>query len=593
MYTDVENVRILVALLKKYGIQDAVLSSGTCSIPVLQSLEADEYFNCYSDVDERSAAYVAIGIAQVKKNPVAVVCTSGTAVCNYLPGVCEAKRLGVPLVIITCDKAPHTLGHMVIQKVSQENIFGDNCKFAVNIPVIQESSDRWAVEMMISQALMETQHHGNGPVQINIYTDGDKKTFNTPSLPLVKKINRISGIQLHRDIKKIREKISSFNRIMVVCGENSYCNKETVTAIENFCRTHNAVIIGEPVSNVDSEMRLNTYRLTEQLMIENFKNNLKPDLVISFGGNFAAYEIKSLLKSVRGSVTHWWIDPAGEIVDTWRMISSVFEMTPKYFFNEIISENQKPVPNEYHQKWQQAIDNIKIPEVAYSSMFFMDKLSKELAKRNVSIMHMGILNSTRLGQLFDMSSNIRAYSNLGALGIDGSLSSFLGQASVQPKGINVCVVGDLSFIYDINALAGTEFPSNIKMVLLNNGGGSEFHLNTGLDVIPTLDRYISAGHSSKVGRWTASNGLKYFTITKEEECVSEIRKFLDYEGAAFLEVYTDIEIDSQVIKQMYQANGYVLTTAQKSAKVKKLLTKVIGMEKTQRIAKMAKIWLGR
>ena len=153
MYSDVKSVRFLIALLKEYGIRFAVLSSGACSIPVIHSMEIDPFFECYSDIDERSAVYFAIGMYQMKREPIAVVCTSGTAACNYLPGVCEAMKQEIPLVLITCDKDQNTLGHLTIQKIDQHDMYAENCKISVCLPPIKDNSDTWAVRTMISQAL--------------------------------------------------------------------------------------------------------------------------------------------------------------------------------------------------------------------------------------------------------------------------------------------------------------------------------------------------------------------------------------------------------------------------------------------------------
>lgn len=591
MYSDVKSVGILISLLKEYNIKNAVLSSGTCSIPILHSLEIDTFFECYSDIDERSAVYFAMGISQAKKEPVAVVCTSGTAACNYLPGVCEAYKANAPLVIITCDKDPNTLNHMTIQKVNQHEIFGNNCKYSVTLPVIKDRLDEWAVKTYICQALLELDHHGRGPVHINIYTDGDKKTFNTPKLPKINPIKRINYSYLLDNKLDYINQLVKYKRILVVCGEQSYCDEELTRALETFSNMYNIVIVGEPVSNLNLEKRLNIYPLFEQITYDIFERSIKPDLVISMGGNFASYEIKTLIKSAGNSIEHWWIDPAGQVVDTWKNIKNVFEMSEKNFFKLLNDHSNTVNDNEYYNLLQNKLNEIVIPNVRYSSLDFMGQLSKKMSK--VHLLHLGILNSTRLAFLYDVPKSTRTYSNLGALGIDGSLSSFLGQASKINDWICLCVLGDLSFIYDINSLYKTPINNNVKIVLLNNGGGSEFHLNTGIELIPELDDYISAGHSSLVGKWAKENGLSFYKIISKEDYSNVLDDFINSESASILEVCTDIENDAKAIKEMYRTNGYSQVLNRRNAKIKKILTKIIGIEKTKRITMMAKIWLGR
>lgn len=587
MYTDVKNVRVLIALLKEYNISDAVLSSGTCSIPVLQSLEADTFFNCYSDIDERSSVYFAIGISQMKQKPVAVVCTSGTAASNYLPGVCEAKKLGVPLIIITCDKNPHTLGHLTIQKINQHNIYGKNCKFYATVPVIKDKLDEWAVKTYITQAILECVNGPKGPVHLNIYTDGDKKTFNTPDLPKIDHVYRYDYFQM-LDIKEsIIHELNRTKRILVIIGEGSPFSKTETELLDRFCEQYGAVVLAEHVANIKSKYALNSYRYTEQIAPKTFISELKPDLIITMGGNYASYEIKTLLQ--RAHVKHWWVDPAGELVDLWRSIHTIFECNPSDFFREMIDCNKGSVANSnYYQLWKRRIESTNVSTNKFSSLYVVGQVCKHLD--GCKLLHLGILNSTRLVHLFDIPSEITTYSNLGALGIDGSLSSFLGQMQALKEGFGLCILGDLSFIYDINSLYGCTLSDKTKIILLNNGGGSEFHLNTGIDVIPTLDNYISAGHTSKASEWAKALGFDYYCLSSINDVEPTLERFFSSKMPSFLEVFSNMETDANVIKEMYQSNGYSVTQKQTGARLRKILIKTIGIKKTQKIVKIAKIW---
>ena len=586
MYSDVKNVRILIALLKEFGIRTAVLSSGTCSIPVIHSMEIDPFFECYSNIDERSAVFFAIGIAQMRREPIAVVCTSGTAACNYLPGIVEAMRQRVPLAVITCDKDPDSLGHLTIQKINQKDMYVSNCKKSVCIPVIKDRNDEWAARIMISQALLEVNHNGQGPVQINIYTDGDKKTFNTPSLPRVKAIRRLSYLNLLDCKKQIDRILREKKKILVVTGESNNLSTKCVSDIEAFCNFYGAVWSAEHVANTHSDYSINTYRVFEQTSVQDFKETLKPDLIISMGENFASYGIKSLLKQCK--VDHWWIDPKGRAVDAWRSIDTIFECNIEDFFGIFNSDIKKTLESEYQKAWKRKFNSIKVPTEDFTSLYVVKRLCERI--NECTILHMGILNSTRLVHLFNIPRMTKAYSNLGALGIDGSLSTFLGQAKIQKNGIALCVIGDLSFFYDINSLHHLEIPTNVRIVLLNNGGGSEFHLNTGIDVIPMLDDFISAGHSNKAYGWAKANSITYLSAKDEHELTGALDVMFSGEGAMLLEVTTDIEKDSYAIKEMYKSNGYHTNLSNRNAKIKKVLTKLFGVQRMQRIVRVAKVW---
>lgn len=586
MYSDVKSVQILIALMKEYGIKNAVLSSGTCSIPVLYSLESDDYFTCYSNIDERSAVYFAMGIAQMKQETVAVVCTSGTAACNYLPGICEAMRLRSPILVITCDKDPYTLGHLTIQKINQEDMYANNCKYSVNLPVIKDKTDEWVVQTQIIKAIFNLNHHGTGPVHINIYTDGDKKTFNTRELPTVNKIQRYNLLELRQIREELIKKLQTKKRILLIAGQSTDLSGDQAESIVRFARKFGAVISAEYVANFQSEYAFNTYALTDQISYSDFEPMLKPDLIISFGGNYTSYELKTLLK--RANVEHWYIDPSGDVVDVWRSIKMIFECSVDNFFEIFETCPETDVNNQYRIDWKNRLEQLDIPTQKFTSLYVVKEMSRHLTK--CSLLHAGILSSSRLINLINVPRKTRIYSNLGALGIDGSLSTFLGQATANREGLSVCLIGDLSFFYDINSMVNMTFPDNVRIILLNNGGGSEFHLNTGLKVIPTLDNYISAGHTSKAEDWAKSCGLNYFKANKMSGFSEILDEFMNSQGASFLEVETDIEEDAQAIKDMYIANHYDIDGYVRAGKLRKILVHTIGMQKTQKIIKMAKIW---
>ena len=588
MYSDVKSVQILVALLKKYGIRYAVLSSGTCSIPVIHSMEIDDFFTCFSDIDERSAVYFAIGIAQMKKEAVAVVCTSGTATCNYLPGVSEARKLNVPIVVITCDKNPNTLDHMTIQKVNQEKMYANNSKFSVTLPVIKDAEDEWAVKTLINQALLEINHHGTGPVHINIYTDGNKTTYTTEKLPDVKKIERYDYFSIMGNKEKIYEELAKKNKILVVVGEMTPMEEKNVKVIEEFAEKYNAVILAEHVANFNSENCINAYKLLEQISLKKFLAELSPDLIISMGGNYASYGIKSALRGAKAD--NWWIDPQGQVVDTWRSLKKIFECSIFDFFQVMVEGGaDRGGKDHYLECWKKHLDAIKVPKSKFTSLYVVNNVIPYIS--NCSLVHLGILNATRLFHLFDIPKETRVYSNLGALGIDGSLSSFLGQASVEKEKTCLCIIGDLSFFYDINSLYKTELNNNIRIILLNNGGGSEFHLNTGIKKIPMLDDYIAAGHSSKAELWSKTCGLQYFTADNESDFLKILDEFMNADQAALLEVITDMEMDAQAIREMYDLNGYSSQDIGRFASTKKFLMKLLGTRKTQKIIKVVKAWM--
>lgn len=592
MYSSVKSVRYLAALLKQYGVKYAVLSSGTCSIPVLRTLEVDNDFVCFSDIDERSAVYFAIGIAQAARSPVAVVCTSGTAACNYLPGVIEANKLHVPLVVVTCDKFPYGMGNKILQKINQENIFGDNVKISVCPPIIKKREDEKDCEWMISKALYSMTCHEPGPVHINLYTDGEKKTFESKSLPDVSEpVMWYDYETLKNHLEELKSTLKTKSRILITVGQMpSPLDNDTIHCIEVFCKKYPAVIIAESVSNLKTSAKVLSYRITEQVDLDLLKEKVSPDLIISIGDYYAAYQIVPFLTQTSSLHEFWCINNSGYPANIWSNISKVFECSVKAFFDFLSREEADLTSHEYYDSWKEIDKQLSIPStIPYSS--FRTVLSSSAYFNKCSIIHAAILNSTRLVNMVGTPDNVIVYSNLGALGIDGCLSTFLGQASETHAGLDLCIIGDLSFLYDVNALADCKPASNMRIILLNNGGGSEFHFNTGISVIPEIDDYIAAGHSATISQYAQECGFCYYSARNNDELEIILPEFFSDKGAAFLEVKTDIEKDAQVIKDVRASNTIRRVKKANVTNVHMLMRKIFGVNRTEKLVRIAKIIL--
>lgn len=592
MYSNVKSVRYLSALLKQYGVKYAVLSSGTCSIPVLRTLEVDRDFTCFSDIDERSAVFFAIGLSQASSSPVAVVCTSGTAACNYLPGVIEAKRLHVPLVIVTCDKIPYGVGNKILQKINQEQIFGDNVKISVSPPIIKNKEDEKDCEWIISKALYYMMLHNPGPVHVNLYTDGEKKTFESNNLPTVsQRVVWYDYYTLKNQQKELKSILKTKKRILITVGQMTPpLDHETIHTIESFCQKYPATLIAENSSNFRSSLKVLSYRITEQVDLDLLKEKLTPDLIISIGGYYSAYQIMPFLKQTSHLHDFWCVNNSGYPANIWSNLSKVFECSIYGFFNELISGEIDLDNNEYYESWKEIDRMVSIPKkIAYSS--FKTVLSASTYFERCRIIHAAILNSTRLVNMVDVPNNVTMYSNLGALGIDGCLSTYLGQKVEAHDGLDLCIIGDLSLIYDINALADCNPTPNMRVILLNNGGGSEFHFNTGVNVIPEIDEYIAAGHDATFKNYISTCGFHYYKVRNNEELDKILPVFFGNNGAAFLEVKTDIEEDAQVIKDVRAKNTLRIIKKLNKTNIHMWLRKVIGVHKTEKLVRIAKIIL--
>ena len=222
MYTELKTYQIIIALLKKYGITHCVLSAGSRNVPFVHSIEEDPDFHCYSVVDERSAGYFALGLSQELNQPVVISCTSSTATCNYWPPVAEAFYQGVPIVVLTSDRDPEMLGQWEDQMINQVGMYDRHVRKSVNLPIINNRDDEFYCQRLVNEALLELNHHGTGPVHINVPMKSYNNSFNIKTLPEVTKIDRLCLDDADDLWKEKIEKLKKAKRILVTCGQNSY-----------------------------------------------------------------------------------------------------------------------------------------------------------------------------------------------------------------------------------------------------------------------------------------------------------------------------------------------------------------------------------
>lgn len=586
MYSKILNVQIILSLMKQHGIKHIVLSAGTRHVPIAHSAENDPYFKCYSVVDERSAAYYALGLAKELNEPVAIACTSSTATCNYVPGIAEAYYQHVPLLVLTGDRDPYRLGQLEDQMINQVDMYKNFCKKCVNLPIVENDNDKWYCTRLVNEAMLELTRHGNGPVQINFpinQTIQEIADASAPELPVYNHIERIEVESGSEKWKSVADKLLKAKKILVVCGSDSPASSKQIKAMESFAEKYNCVIATEYFSNINCKGSLNTYLVAEAITATVLKE-IGPDIVIFFGGNFIS-RLKVLLRNIKGSCESWCITDDGVIVDPFQNLTKVFECSRYYFFDRLaeLAGNAKNDMVLYNEL--EAIDTY-VKNV--SKTFTADKESicafgamRELAARipSHSLLHTGILHSSRIMQMFPLRDDITAYSNIGTDGIDGSMSTFYGQAAATDRECYL-VIGDLSFFYDMNSVGIRNITNNTHILLVNNGGGAEFYFSMGPKWLPNIDMHISASHSKKAEEWVKANGFTYMSAHTIEEYESKIDEFVKtgQESPILFEVFTDKGHDVDVLKEYRNAIHYDTEKRSAAAKMVKTVEKIPGVK---------------
>lgn len=535
---DFIRIRILITLLHNYGIKKVVLSPGGRDVPIVRMIEYNEdKFEIYRITDERSAAYFGLGLARQSNMPVACICTSGTAVCNYLPAVTEAYYTGIPVIYITADRQQIYLNMGEDQTIPQNNIFKEVTKKEITIPEGHGFKVTHQAIRDISDCILETVHNGYGPVHINISVDnitiGDKMPkkawdllpFIYPHILRVKYEDRDSLIRWVNDLKKSQ-------RIMIVYGQNHSLTNNEIEIIQEFVSKYNCVILTDPISNLHIEGSLMSYNMLNQISQVEFDEILAPDILITVGGKRLMND--PLTHKVRGSkknIRHWSVMENGEIKDFYYKLTSVLEMSQKAFFS-FFTLNAGEIENnkQYYNTWYSYIKKYPCNEIkGYHGVYVLSEVLPRLPEG--SLLHLGVGQVFHDCRKFHISETIDIFCNMGTNGIDGCASTFMGQCAVEKNKLCFLLIGDLAFFYDMNSIWNKELQNNIRILLINNHG---------TDLLRSHNlKAISSVHNTSAKGWVESVGFEYLEAHTKEEFLEKLKYFLsrDAERALFFEVF--------------------------------------------------------
>lgn len=580
MYTELKVYQIIIALLKEYSISRCVLSAGSRNVPFVHSVETDSFFDCYSVVDERSAGYFAIGLSQQLQEPVVISCTASTASCNYFPPVSEAFYQKVPIIVLTSDRDPARLHQWEDQMIDQVGMFDRHVVKSVSLPIIRSADDEIWCRRLVNEALSALYHNGGGPVHINVPMLSYNSSFTVSELPQVKKVERVCLESDSEIWEQYVEKLKTAKRILITPGQNSSVSEKLKKSIRSFFEKYNSAIAIDYMSNIDEDYAINTSLCFEIRNISNKKfSEFLPDIVISFGGNIFQ-GLKGLLLNNAGKFEHWLIQPNGQMVDTYKSISLVFECTPEYFF-KYYSERAGGSKNsmEYHNLIKEYADSVTLPEFDYCNVYAIKNMVERIPSG--SVLHMAINGAIRITNYSKLQPGIKVYANIGTYGIDGCMSTFLGQACAS-KELSFLVIGDLAYFYDMNSMRIRHVGNNVRILLINNSGGEEFYYNKTW-MAPTGDLHTSARHHTKAEGWVKETGFKYLSAADKDSFDKALDEFMtpDSDKPILLEVFTEMSTDAKVLNDYYESN---MTGSEKLYQnAKHLAKKVIGREKAKSI----------
>ncbi len=580
MYSNEKSVQMLVSLLKEYGIKDVIISPGGSDAPIVRSFEYDSFFTCYSVVDERNAAYMAMGMAQELGRPVVCLCTAGTAVCNFIPGITEAFYQNVPVVAITSDQHPYFMNQLELQKIKQEDLFEGVIKKEVTLPCVKTEIDEWQCNRVLNEALLELYHHGKGPIHINVPIM-ETLACEQKSLPEQRVIRRydVSKASYGEFAVHLTNK-----KILVVVGENIEIAETDIALFEEFYKRYNCVFNVETISNLKCSGCVTTYPATETGYASK-RPELLPDVIISIGNYIASYKLKEILREGRKTSENWLISASGNVCDPYWSLNNIFEGDFREFFDLIIKQKIAETKNHnYFETWNKIVNEVELGDLSFSSLSIAKILSEEIA--NSSILHTAILNSTRITQFFRFEKNVKFYSNLGALGIDGCISTFIGHSFATDK-ISYLLIGDLSFFYGMNGISIRGIKNNVRIILLNNGGGEEFKIKMPYPQ-NEMSNYICAQRERTAKGWAESLGFGYYTAKTNDGVRSILKEFAKRsDRPLLLELFLNIDDDAKIIRHIYSSNATNAMTS--GEKIKHGIGKMIPSQCKEKIKSIVNV----
>ena len=549
MYTDKKNILQLVALLEAHGITKVVLCPGSRNTPIVHTLSNHPNFTCYPVTDERSAGYFAIGLALNGGKPAAVCCTSGTALLNLHPAVAEAFYQNVPLVIISADRPAAWIGQMDGQTLPQPGVFGGLVRKAVNLPEVRTEEDEWYANRLVNEALLEVDHHGYGPVHINVPLSEPLFHFTAEALPSVRRMVRRDMSDEGRTLAFfLKEELPKYRRVLVVSGQMSSDEAVGVAA----CLSGGRVawlteVLGNCPSASDAVRGFDALLYAAR---EEDLQALRPDLVITVGGHIVSKRLKQFLRRTP-SLVHWHVSPDGLPADLFCALTTVVEASPADFFRLFFRSEALPF-GVYAQLWHESCARLASPETGYSEMYAVRRVLEALPPH--AVLHLANSSAVRLAELCRLPEGVEVQCNRGVNGIEGSVSAAGGYAAVSDR-LNFLLVGDLSFFYDMNALWNGHIRSNLRIVVLNNGGGAIFHALPGLDMAGDTRRFVTASHGASAAGWAESQGFTYLRVTDTVSLLAALDDLLDEAATApvLLEVFTDAETDAEEQRNYYHA----------------------------------------
>jgi 2-succinyl-5-enolpyruvyl-6-hydroxy-3-cyclohexene-1-carboxylate synthase len=555
----------LVDILSKKGVKNAIISPGSRNAPLTIALVRHPEIETKSISDERSAAFIAMGMAQNLKQPVAICCTSGSAAYNYAPAVAEAFFQEIPLIILTADRPKEWIHQHDGQTIYQTDIFGKHVKQSFELGSDYTHPDSvWHIERTINHAVNLAKSHPQGSVHINIPLREPFYPSENEAITFDSKSRVIEVLETESNLNKdswnnILNQFQDFDRILIAGGQGG-SDAALSSVLEKLQDEFQVVCISDTISNLGFEAISK-----HDIFLKPENENLKPDLLITFGKSFISKGLKTFLRKNK-AIEHWHLQIGEHLIDTFQSVTKIIPMLPISFFTKLYEDLDFEQFKNGEEERDATFKNDWITQERKANIYLERFFTEDLLKNRFNEfsvikniidslqsdcqLHLSNSMSVRYANYIGINpkKNIEVFANRGTSGIDGCVSTALGQALSTEKLVYL-LIGDVAFFYDRNALWNQYLPKNLRIILLNNHGGGIFRMIEGPSKQPELNDYFETVQSMNAQNTAQDADLEYFMVNSGDDLTKYLPQFLSNFGKSkLIEIETDSIINTQIFK---------------------------------------------
>ena len=552
---------IIADLLIAHGLRRAVISPGSRNAPLVMAFSRRKELKCSVVIDERSAAFIALGMARQEGEPVALVCTSGTALLNYLPAVAEAFYSSVPLVVISADRPQEWIDQDDSQTIWQQNVLADYVKRRVDLSAhLEFGNAQWWTRRLVNDALLEAVNGRQGPVHINVRLDAPlnrERPWDEGNTPVIRMLSPQTQLPV-AEMRQMAAPLRSPRRVMVIAGFHRPDAKLN-RALARMAALPNVTVLTETIANLHSPRFISRIDSTLCRLSDEEREALRPDTVITVGGALVSRHVKEWMRSIEG-LEHWHVGHTHTTVDSFRSLALRVNMDESVFMSQLASalsphsgEGGRLAPCDYAEQWQRVaaraakVHNAKLHDAPWSTLKAFEAIIDALPGN--ANLHLSNGTSIRYAQLMDCSRVHRCECNRGVSGIDGCTSTALGASVAYEAGPTVLISGDMSFQYDIAALSSILLNPRLKMIVICNGGGEIFRFIPSTSGLPELEEYFAVGTRLPLEDLCRGYGIEYSSASSEDELREALKTFMkEGDSPKLLAVRTPGQLSAEVLR---------------------------------------------